>query len=74
MDGRVVLRVQCPWCGHGKMHYGEEADLRDEVRTDVFSCRGCGSAYDEEEMVEEYAGDEASLEEIRAAARSVAVK
>lgn len=42
--------IRCSYCGHGKMHYGEEATLRDQVRTDVFSCRCCGSAYDTDEI------------------------
>ncbi len=64
----MMARVTCPWCGHGKMHYGEEADYCGEVRTDVFSCRGCGSAYGVEEMEEEAAGDALSLAEIHRAA------
>ena len=63
----MVVRVKCPWCGHGKMHYGEIAELYGEERADVFSCRGCGSAYDNEDMEEEYDKDEASLREIREA-------
>lgn len=67
MGEAVIVRVRCPWCGHGKMHYGEIADLHGEERADVFSCRGCGSAYDKEDMEEEYASDEMSLKEIQEA-------
>ncbi len=62
-----MLRVQCPCCGHGKMHFGEPAELRDETRRDVFSCRGCGSVYDAEDMEEATEGDELESAEVRSA-------
>lgn len=64
-----LVRVQCPWCGHGKMHYGETMELRGEARIDVFSCRGCGSVYDQADMEEEYAGCQVAIDAIQRAGK-----
>lgn len=66
----VKLRIECPWCGHGRMHFGEAADLRGETRSDLFSCRGCGSAYDAEDMEDFLRHDTLALAEIRRAVGS----
>ena len=53
----LKLDMRCPLCGHGTMHFGEPATLRGEVRTDVFHCRSCDSAYeicDIEEIIADY--------------------
>jgi hypothetical protein len=34
------------------MWYGERVKYAGEIRRDVFSCRGCGSAYDADEVAE----------------------
>lgn len=57
----VKFDINCPWCGHRAMFYGEPAELYGEVRRDVFSCRGCGSAYDAGEIAEVAAGYAAAL-------------
>lgn len=44
--------IRCPWCGHDTMFFGEKAHVRDEVRDDVFSCRGCSAAYTIDEIEE----------------------
>lgn len=61
-------RMRCPYCGHHTMHWGERAILRDKTRSDVFSCRGCGSAYDAEDVGELAREDLAALEMVRAKA------
>ena len=48
----MKFRMRCPYCGHDTMHHGESVVLRDEPRCDVFSCRGCGSACDVEDVEE----------------------
>ena len=52
------LHMRCPRCGCSTMHYGEVVLWRGELRSDMFSCRGCGfdcDMADIEELATDYA-------------------